>query len=126
MGKFRISLGSASCTAHEKRCGYERNACDQALSYLATLKQLPVAQLQTFPEETTETINVGDQRLLRTVFRKDLSKNEILLVVQVFMPTWWFPTYFSSSGIGKIFVEGIVVRDGKVLDANDNELWTYR
>jgi hypothetical protein len=126
MGKFRISLGSASCIGHEKRCEDERNACEKVLSQLAVLKQLSATQLKAFPEEETETISAGDQRILRTVFRKDLSDNEVLLVVQVFVPTWCFPTYFSSRGVGKIFVEGIVVRNGKVRDANDNELWGYR
>lgn len=126
MSGFRISLGSASCRNLDARSERERKACEKVLEHLEALKQLSVAQLNSLPEEKTEAVNASGEMLSITVYRKNLAESEMLLVVQAFMPTWWFPTYFSAKGVGKLFVDGFVVHDGAVREAIDSELWAYR
>lgn len=126
MGKFRISLGAASCDGYERRSGVERDVCERLITQLETLQRLSVDQLSSLPNERTETIHVEDKQILMTIYKTSLSSGELLLVVQTFLSTWWLPTFFSANGVGKIFVEGIVVQDGKIRRATNQELWAFR
>ena|ERR1700730_9635895 len=126
MDKCRISLGSASCDGHERRDGIERGACEQLLAQLEALERLSVAQLGNLPEKTIRTVHIKGKSVSLATYKKGLGSDELLLVVQAFVETWWFPTYFSANGIGKMFAEGIVVRNGEVHKAAESELWPYR
>ncbi|WII72749.1 hypothetical protein QJS83_02550 [Bdellovibrio sp. 22V] len=127
MGKFRISFGGASCVECRARSAEETSLCEVVLMRLEHIKALSFEQLKNFPEEEYENFDIKGIQTALTIHRCDLDEQSILIVVQVFLPTWKFPTYFSVNGVGKMFADGIIVnKNGQKSDAPDEYLFQYR
>lgn len=127
MGKFRISIGGASCIGYDAKSTEEKVVCEHVLAKLEQLKLLSFKQLKDFSEENFEHIDVHGVQAALTIYKKDLSAGSILVVVQAFLPTWKFPTYFSFGGVGKIFADGIVVStDNQKSTALSEQLLSFR
>ena len=123
---FRISLGSASCDGFERRPRDERVLCEYLLVKLQWLRSLSPTQLEQLREEEFEDYLIDGKRALISVYREKIDAG-LLLVVQGFLPTWKFPTYFSISRVGKVFVEGLLLNsDGHLVRATSDDLLRYR
>lgn len=123
---FRISLGTASCRGHESRPPPERALCERVLDKIEWLKGLSSSQLTSLRDQDCEDAYLDGKRGIITTYRQDLP-NGYLFVVQGFLPTFRFPAFFSASGIGKLFVEGLVLhQDGRIEPAAAALLGPYR
>lgn len=124
---FRISFGSASCKDFDGRSLTAQKACELVLANLERLKQLTPDQLKGVPACYVENFRESSRTITLTTYKEVLRTGEILFVSQGFYSTFWCPTFFSTSGIGRIFVEGLVLTNaGTFRDPHDEELWNYK
>ena len=123
---FRIVLGECSCRKGRPR-GSLQDVCKTLLARIDHLQSLSPAQLGALPELESEELTIGGRRTSFTTHRASLSDGETLIVVQAFVRTLAWPTFFSIGRIGHQVAEGIVVRrDGRVEEAPNDLLWDYR
>ncbi len=106
---FRISFGIASCRNHQTAKEPIRSICARVLERLEELKLLRHEQLNAFADEDLGTERVRGEGFLLTIYRQKLEGGKILIVVQSFYPTLWFPNFISFDLIGKVYAEGFVV-----------------
>jgi hypothetical protein len=121
---FRISFGTGSCS------GSRRNAtltglCAEIRARLDRYAVLSQAQIDAVDEQTEE-LRIAGKRAELTLFRQVIDAGT-LLVVQGYVPTFWFPTFIGSGGIGHVLAEGIVIdAEGQISPAPDHLMWEYR
>lgn len=97
------------------------------LMKLESLKQLPVETLRGLPSTSEEKKIVAKKTLIIRTYNTSIEGGAALVIVQAFLPTLFCPTYFSTSGVGKIFAEALLITPaGDVKDAQDELLWEYR
>ena len=123
---FRISLGSSCCRKSAASDQLSKGICDQVFAELERIRNLASSQIGLLPEVHTNQVFVGSKKVQFTIYRNAVSDKETIFVVQAFYSTWKFPNFLSLNSVGRIFVEGIVYRDGVFRNAADNELWPYK
>ncbi len=70
---------------------------------------------------------LGGQEAVLTTYVTEIEGGTLLVVAQAFYPTFRFPNYISTNGIGKVFADGILVKnDGKIEDAPIDLLLEYQ
>ena len=71
-------------------------------------------------------MSLEGRQVFLTVYKEYTSDGELLIAIQGFMPTWWFPNYISYSGVGKMFSDGVLVTPQKMIDAPEKLLYKYK
>jgi len=85
------------------------------------------ADLDAVPREHYEAERVESHWLTLSTHRHELPDGDSLVAFGVLVHTWWRPTYISLGAIGRLFVEGLLVKDdGMVLEAPDEVMWEFR
>jgi hypothetical protein len=126
MRNFRIAFGVASCKDNTSKNPLVKDICKLVAEKLEILRALSYEQARIFDQEETEFYNLGGKEALLTIYKETVDE-DIFIVVQVFQPTWFFPNYISTNGIGKLYAEGLVYRkNGQVESASDSDLWSFR
>ena len=127
MGIFRISFGTASCQTYSGSDSNIKKVCKLVLEKIVYLKSLQFSQLSNWKNSETDVGNVDGKEVLLTAYQQKNEKDEFLIIVQAFYPTFKFPNYFSFSFIGKVFANGFIVDSaGSIRDATDDDLWSFR
>lgn len=126
MSRFRISLGVSSCAGWENKRRIERDVCGQVLAQLERLRSLSEPELKEMPAETGIPFHLSGDEISIKISRVTFSDGQMLLVVQAFLPTWIFPNYFSFGAVGKMFVEGLLFKNGCFHVPEDSLLWSFR
>lgn len=84
-------------------------------------------QLSHFEEQEPERIFIKGGEAIFTSYKREIASGDLLMVVQAFYPILWFPNYISTSGIGKLFADGILIRkNGQIEDAPIDLLLDYQ
>lgn len=122
---FRVSFGLARCEGFERRTADERALCEAILAKLEWLRALSPDQLVGLKEADSEKVNAAGKEAFVSVYKEEMP-NGYLFVVQGFVPTWRFPTFLSFSKVGKLFVEGLLLKEGSLSQASDDLLWRYK
>ena len=124
---FRISIGQSSCKNFETKNPILAQICSEVMGRIQHLNELAGEQLSKWNAETQESLKIGDRLLQIRTYSVNLNAKQILMIVQAFYPTWSWPNFFSFTGVGKLFSEGIVIdADGNKRAATDKELSYYR
>ncbi len=102
------------------------SACDVILDKLEALSLLNFEQISSLPEEEFYKSRILENEVPVAIYREQLSIDSHLIVVQIFYPTLKFPTYFSFSGIGKIYADGLIFSSsGETQRAKEEYLYPY-
>lgn len=124
---LRIALGNASCKDCKDKSEQYILVCENLIFRLENASKLSFLQLSSFSEQTIEHVLLGEKEVSFTTYKEQIDSQNILIVVQGFFHTLKFPNYFSFGGIGRIFVEGIVINsENKVTNAPEQLLWKYK
>jgi hypothetical protein len=123
---LRIAIGRCSC--RKRRTGRSVQAtCVELLARLEQLRALRPNQLVELPESEREETRIEGRSVTFTTYRHQLESGETLVVVQAFVRTLRWPTYFSMRRIGHVLANGLVVEQGgRIEEAPDRVLWAYR
>ncbi len=122
-GTFRLALGKCSCKNNRKLL---ESACDGLRKRMEQIQKAP--HDHELLARSIEGEEVADGKAIQYDFSaEEWNNGEVLFVVGAFMPTWWWPTYFSLSGVGHRVAEGIILeKDGKFREADNDVMWYYR
>ena len=82
-------------------------------------------QLNALDSIEAERVSAAGKNAFISVYKVETAIG-LLFVVQGFVSTWRFPNYFSMSRVGKVFVEGLVLENGRLERATDDLLYQYR
>jgi hypothetical protein len=125
---FRIAIGGCSCADGLKsRDPRKRELCARILQRIERLKFLTIDGLAALPSTQSESERIDGRHVALTTFLERLSSGAIIIIVQGFLPSWRFPTYVGTRGVGHIVAEGLVIDpSGAIHDADDQLLWEFR
>jgi len=125
---LRLAIGSCRCTDGLKSSNPKvKELCSRIVTRLNRLRALPGEILITLPETSAETERIEGQVIALNTYCDRLETGDTLIVVQGFLPSWWFPKYFGPAGIGHMFAEGILVtQSGAITEPEEEILWYYR
>lgn len=126
MSELRLSFGQCSCRSKKNRNNIVNSVCGVILNKLEALSLLNFEQISSLPEEDFYKSCILRKEITVAIYREQLSIDSHLIVVQIFYPTLKFPTYFSFSGIGKIFADGLIFySSGEKKKAEEEYLYPY-
>ena len=84
------------------------------------------ADLAAVPTQLFEEQIVEGRHVTFGTYKLDASGAETLVVCQALVHTWSRPTYFSIGAVGRLYAEGLLLKDGKVETAPDELMWQFR
>lgn len=120
---FRIAIGNCSC--RKKSNGINYKICQEIDKTLKIFKQNTKGDIDKFLFKTRESDNVPG--IYISTYLKELSGTRKLVVVQAQLRTLFLPNFISFNFIGKLFSEGIVIKnDGEWKYADDKLMWEFR
>ena len=123
---MRISIGDPFCRNYSGENNLSAEVCGKISSKINQLRSLSFSQLSDFNSEETKEVHLSRGSLFLTIYVEVSSQGSCLVVVQGFFPTWKFPTYFSLSGVGKMFVDGFSIsNEGIISELSDETLYQY-
>ena len=125
---FRLAIGSCGCAqGSQSRNVVVRELCSRVLARLERLRSFAPQALLNLPPLSTELERIHGRTARLHTYRQNLGSEKALIVVQVFLPSWRFPNYIGSGGVGHLYAEGIVVTgDGGISEAENKLLWAFR
>jgi len=125
---LRLAFGSASCK-DKSFCTkpHVNKLCNGIQTRLNILKNRTHSQLLEYKEADEDEEWVENKLIQYAIYKEEIENNSLLFVVQGFIHTYKWPTYFSFKAIGHIAAEGIVVdSEGNITEAESDYLWGYR
>jgi len=126
---FRLAVGPGRCRHRlfPPTNRVLREACKELESRLQRLEEQGVAGLAAVPREHKEVLELESGAAHLFTLKVELNLTETLVVLTVAVPTFWFPTFISTAGIGHIASEGLVFADdGSVREAPEHVMAEYR
>jgi hypothetical protein len=123
---FRIAIGRCSCR-EGKVPRSARAICTELMERIERLRALTPIQLAELPESDCEEARIDRKPVTITTYRRTLGDGRTIIVVQAFVRTLQWPTYFSTEGIGHILAEGLILEPGgQIKEAPENLIWAFR
>ena len=79
------------------------------------------------PTESFEEELVNGHRVTFATYKLAIREGETLVVFQALIHTWRRPTFLSLGAVGRMYAEGLLIRnDGTVEAAPDDLMWQFR
>lgn len=101
--------------------------CVLLLERLEELKHQPPARLRELPGSAADQRVVAGRNLTLITYCGDGPDGAVGIVVQVFAPSWRWPTYISLGAVGHMVAEGFVLApDDAISEMSKDWLWVFR
>ena len=125
---FRIAIGSSRCAdGIASRNPLRRELCARILARLDRLRLLTPEALAGLPALANDVERIEGRQVTLSTYQEKLKTGDALIVVQGFLHSWRFPTYFGAAGVGYMYAEGFMLdSDGRVRDPDEDLLWVFR
>jgi hypothetical protein len=98
--------------------------CKELREKLANLRAPD--DLAAVPNEFSEEQIVEGRHVTFVTYKIGIRSGETLVVCQAFVHSWSRPTYLSLGAIGRLYAEGLLVKDGRFEPAPDELMWQFR
>ena len=123
---FRIAIGRCDCQP-PYRNAVEEQVCKAIHETLAEWRSRLPADLAAFPTELVEEEIVAGRSVTFAYYKLEGSGGDTLLVYQALVHTWKAPTFLSIGNVGRMYAEGLLLKDGgNIESAPDDLMWQFR
>ena len=125
---LRLAVGSCRCADGAlNKDSRVRELCSRIVARISVIRTLSPEYLVVIPMLRSEEERIEGSPVHLNTYRDQLPGGEHLIVVQGFLPSWRFPNYIGTSGVGHMYAEGVVVAPtGQVREAEEDYLWEFR
>jgi hypothetical protein len=123
--KFRVAIGRCDCRPPYRSVADEC-VCKAIQERLASWRSRLPTDLAAVPIQLFEEQIVEGCRVTFGTYKLEPSDGETLVVCQALVHTWSRPTYLSIGAIGRLYAEGLLVRDGQLEPAPEEFMWQFR
>ena len=122
---FRIAIGRCDCRP-PYRNEAEESVCKTIRERLSRWRNRLPADLAAVPVQRFEEQIVEGRRVTFGTYKLQCGSGETLVVCQALLHTLWRPTYLSIGSVGRLYAEGLLIRDTNLETAPDEFMWQFR
>ena len=123
--KIRVAIGRCDCRPPYRNV-VDEGVCKTIQDRLKIWRDRLPGELAAVPTQLFEEQTVQGRRVTFGTYKLEASVGETLVVCQALVHTWSWPTYLSIGNVGRLYAEGLLIRDGKIEPAPDKLMWQFR
>lgn len=127
MSHFRISLGKANCKNIKKDNTFCSKICELIQSKINAYSEMSYELIEKLSDEISAEYLISDKQVLLTIYKKNVAQDKTLIVVQAAYKTLRFPNYISLNFVGRVFVDGIILKkNGGFISPDEDLLFEFK